>query len=101
MVIRTNNSTDVLSMKINLQLVKKELPKRKDFSAGFHEFSYYVRYVTSDGYLLAERQATEFDVDLIKKYGKESNCTLSKSNFNISLIKRCGKDIIVIRDRNI
>lgn len=57
-------------MRVVLKLVKKELPRCKDTPAGFHKCKYYVQYVTIDDYLLSEREATPYDLDLFERFGK-------------------------------
>lgn len=60
-----------LEMKLKITLVKKELPKSIDTPAGINSAKYYVQYLSSDDYLLAEREATSFDMDLFNRFGKK------------------------------
>lgn len=62
----------ISTMRIVTKLIRKELPKSENSPAGLHKAKYYVQYVTIDDYLLAEREAVSFDLDLFAKFGKSS-----------------------------
>lgn len=53
---------------LKLDLIRKELPKSRNTPLGVHRVKYYVQYLSLDNYLLAEREATSFDLDLFDEY---------------------------------
>lgn len=50
---------------IKLRLIKKELPKNINSPAGLHKAKYYVQYISLDGFILLEREANSFDLNVL------------------------------------
>ena len=52
---------------IRIRLIERELPKDRNTPEGLHNIKYYVQYVSLDGFILKEREADSFDLNVLFK----------------------------------
>lgn len=64
------SSLVVKELSLRIRLVKKELPKNEDSPAGLHRTMYYVQYISKDGFILFEREANSYDMEVFHNVRK-------------------------------